>query len=89
MVIGREYEIKKLNEFYDSKEAELIALYGRRRVGKTFLIDEVFEDRITFRHSGLSPIPEVILIDFVGNQLIRNLLLVEDAASIGFIDFFF
>ena len=58
MVIGREYEIKKLNEFYDSKEAELIALYGRRRVGKTFLIDEVFEDRITFRHSGLSPIDD-------------------------------
>lgn len=32
------------------------ALYGRRRVGKTFLVDEVFEDRISFRHSGLSPI---------------------------------
>ena len=56
MIIGREYEVKKLNEFYDSGSAELIALYGRRRVGKTYLIDEVFEDRICFRHSGLSPI---------------------------------
>ncbi len=54
-IIGREYEIKKLNELYDSMAAELVALYGRRRVGKTFLIDEVFEDRICFRHSGLSP----------------------------------
>lgn len=53
-IIGREYEIRKLNELYDSKSAELVALYGRRRVGKTFLIDEVFEDRICFRHSGLS-----------------------------------
>ena len=57
-IIGREYEIGKLNELYDSKSAELVALYGRRRVGKTFLIDEVFEDRICFRHSGLSPADE-------------------------------
>lgn len=58
MVIGREYEVRKLNEYYNSKSAELIALYGRRRVGKTFLIDEVFENRISFRHSGLSPVDE-------------------------------
>nr|MCR5728024.1 ATP-binding protein [Lachnospiraceae bacterium] len=57
-ITGREYEIGKLNELYDSKSAELVALYGRRRVGKTFLIDEVFEDRICFRHSGLSPADE-------------------------------
>ena len=57
-IIGREYEIGKLNELYDSKAAELVALYGRRRVGKTFLIDETFEDRICFRHSGLSPADE-------------------------------
>ena len=56
MIIGRENEVKKLNEYYNSDSAELIALYGRRRVGKTFLVDEVFEDRISFRHSGLSPI---------------------------------
>ena len=56
MIIGREKEIEKLNELYDSGNAELLALYGRRRVGKTFLIDEVFKDRITFRHSGLSPV---------------------------------
>ena len=58
MIIGREYEVRKLNEYYNSESAELIALYGRRRVGKTFLVDEVFEDRISFRHSGLSPIDD-------------------------------
>ncbi len=56
MLIGRKSEVKKLNEYYNSSAAELIALYGRRRVGKTFLIDEVFEGRISFRHAGLSPI---------------------------------
>ena len=56
MLIGREKEIKELNELYHSEDAELIALYGRRRVGKTYLIDEVFRDRLNFRHAGLSPI---------------------------------
>lgn len=32
-----------------------VAVYGRRRVGKTYLIDETFEGRITFRHAGLAP----------------------------------
>ena len=56
MIIGRNKEITLLNNLYDSGSAELVALYGRRRVGKTFLVDELFNDRITFRHAGLSPI---------------------------------
>ena len=56
MIIGRKKEIERLNEIYASGSSELIALYGRRRVGKTYLVDEVFSDRITFRHAGLSPI---------------------------------
>ena len=54
-MVGREQEIKNLNRLYDRNKAELVAIYGRRRVGKTFLVDEVFADRITFRHAGLSP----------------------------------
>lgn len=56
MIIGREKEIKKLQELYNTNSAELVALYGRRRVGKTFLIDNVFDGNIFFRHAGLSPI---------------------------------
>lgn len=55
-VIGREKEIKELERIYSSKKAELVAIYGRRRVGKTYLVDEVFDGRITFRHVGLSPL---------------------------------
>lgn len=54
-MVGREREIKELNKIYDKKKAELVAIYGRRRVGKTYLIDETFSDRITFRHAALSP----------------------------------
>lgn len=68
MIIGREEEIKKLNELYDSDSAELVAVYGRRRVGKTYLVDESFEGRISFRHSGLSPIDESE-DKFVGNRM--------------------
>lgn len=58
MLIGREKEIRKLTELYAGDAPELVALYGRRRVGKTFLIDEVFAGKITFRHAGLSPIDD-------------------------------
>ena len=57
-MIGREEEIREMNECYDSGRPEFIAVYGRRRVGKTYLIDEALKDRITFRHSGLSPVDE-------------------------------
>ena len=55
---GREKEIKELNRLYNSSKAELVAIYGRRRVGKTYLVDQVFKNRITFRHAGISPSEE-------------------------------
>ena len=57
-MIGRAKEAKELNRLYDQHSAELVAIYGRRRVGKTYLVDETFEGRITFRHAGLSPAEE-------------------------------
>ena len=53
-MIGRKKEINTLEELYSGNKAEFVAIYGRRRVGKTYLVDEVFKDRITFRHAGLS-----------------------------------
>lgn len=57
-MIGRERETEELNRLYERNRAELVAIYGRRRVGKTFLVDETFGGRITFRHAGLSPVDE-------------------------------
>lgn len=57
-MIGRKREIRELNQLYEKNKAELVAIYGRRRVGKTFLVDETFADRITFRHAALSPADE-------------------------------
>ena len=54
-MIGRRKEIRELNKLYDRSCAEFVAIYGRRRVGKTFLVDETFAGRMTFRHAGLAP----------------------------------
>ena len=54
-IIGRKTEIAELNRHYHSSNPEFVAVYGRRRVGKTFLIDEVFRDNMLFHHTGLSP----------------------------------
>ena len=45
MFIGRERELKYLNDAYASKKAEFITLYGRRRVGKTETLTEFCKDK--------------------------------------------
>ncbi len=35
-IVGREKEIQELERIYRSEEAEFLAVYGRRRIGKTF-----------------------------------------------------
>ena len=57
-VIGRKEEIKEINELYNSGQAEFLAIYGRRRVGKTFLVKEILGSRLTFYHTGLSPVDD-------------------------------
>jgi len=52
-MIGRNYEIRRLNEAYESAESEFVAIYGRRRIGKTYLVNEAFGPRISFRHAGV------------------------------------
>ncbi len=44
-IVGRATEIELLRAVWDSPDAELVAIYGRRRVGKTHLIREFFEPR--------------------------------------------
>lgn len=45
MFVGREYELAKLEEYYESDKFEFIVMYGRRRVGKTTLINEFMKDK--------------------------------------------
>jgi AAA+ ATPase superfamily predicted ATPase len=52
-IIGRTKEIEILNSCYKSNKSEFVAIYGRRRVGKTFLIKELFKDCLTFYATGI------------------------------------
>ncbi len=47
-IIGRKIELDLLQRLYGSSEAEFLAIYGRRRVGKTFLVTEFFKNRGIF-----------------------------------------
>ncbi|MEM6397661.1 MAG: ATP-binding protein [Bacteroidota bacterium] len=41
-LVGRKPEIETLNRLYQSEKSEFVAIYGRRRVGKTFLINQLY-----------------------------------------------
>jgi len=53
-IIGRKREKALLQKAYDSDSSEFIAVYGRRRVGKTYLVREFFRDKITFYATGIA-----------------------------------
>lgn len=53
-LIGRKNEIKELTRLKESKQAEFVALYGRRRVGKTWLVRCFFNDQFTFYSTGIA-----------------------------------
>lgn len=55
-IIGRKAEIELLRETLSSDEAELVAIFGRRRVGKTFLIRQVYEKNIVFEFTGMKDV---------------------------------
>ena len=54
MIIGRKNEIDRLKTAYQSQYSEFVAITGRRRIGKTFLIREFFNYKFTFQHSGVA-----------------------------------
>jgi uncharacterized protein len=52
-LLGRDVEEQKLRQFLQNKEAELVAIVGRRRVGKTFLVKKVYAKEIIFHITGI------------------------------------
>jgi uncharacterized protein len=51
-IIGRKAEREVLDRAFQSSKSEFVIVYGRRRVGKTFLINQHFAERFTFRVIG-------------------------------------
>ena len=55
-MIGRKYERQLLMDLADSSEPEFVVVYGRRRVGKTYLVRETFENKFFFNYTGIANI---------------------------------
>lgn len=53
-MVGRKDERKRLLAAKESEYSEFVAVYGRRRVGKTFLVRETFGYSFTFQHAGVA-----------------------------------
>ena len=52
-MIGRQREIKALRDAYAAEYSEFVAVYGRRRIGKTFLVNETFNYQYAFHAAGI------------------------------------
>jgi uncharacterized protein len=52
-LVGRRRQVRELKEALTSSKPEMVALAGRRRVGKTYLVRQVYGDRIDFELTGL------------------------------------
>ena len=57
MLIGRNQEKEILLKMLESEQSEFVAVYGRRRVGKTYLIRETFDYKFAFQHTGILDAP--------------------------------
>ena len=70
-IIGRQTERKALNRYLKSGKTEFVALYGRRRVGKTFLIKQHFNNKFDFYMSGTIDAPKSVQLSNFRDGLVN------------------
>lgn len=70
-LIGRYKEVRELRWAMESDRSELIILYGRRRVGKTFLVRSFFNDSYTFHFVGAHKKPRATQLNNFREALMR------------------
>lgn len=68
-IIGRKKEIKQLTTYYQSGKAEFVAVYGRRRIGKTYLVRNLFRGKFAFDMSGSIEAPAAAQLSNFGYAL--------------------
>ncbi|MCR5622521.1 MAG: AAA family ATPase [Treponema sp.] len=57
-IIAREKECEALRECLEATSSQLVVIYGRRRVGKTFLVNQFFDDAFAFKVTGIYDKPK-------------------------------
>lgn len=71
-IIGRQVECARLEKCLNADQAQLIILYGRRRVGKTFLINQFFDGRFDFKLTGAYGEPKETQLRYFTAELNRQ-----------------
>ena len=71
-MIGRKNGQGQLLEAFASKDSEFVAVFGRRRVGKTFLIRETFNYSFTFQHTGVKKGGKEVQLERFRQSLIES-----------------
>ncbi len=71
-IIGREEEKQVLDEVLADNTAHLVAVYGRRRVGKTFLIRTYLKSHIAFEYSGVHGVTTAIQLEKFTKNLVES-----------------
>jgi uncharacterized protein len=56
--IGRSFELEQLKQIGEAQEASIIVMYGRRRVGKTELLEQAFRTRNLLKFEGIEGLTE-------------------------------
>lgn len=80
-IVGREYEITRLDHCMEASSSQLIIVYGRRRVGKTFLINEYFDHSFAFKITGAYKKSKRFQLESFNEELIRKTGLESDVPS--------
>lgn len=71
-IIGRQAECDRLEKCLTASQAQLVIVYGRRRVGKTFLINQFFEGRFDFKLTGAYAQPKETQLRYFIAELNRQ-----------------
>ena len=71
-IVGRLKECERLQKCLKSSDAQLVIVYGRRRVGKTFLINQFFDGRFDFKLTGAYAQPKEIQLRYFVQELNRQ-----------------
>ena len=71
-IVGRRDEIARLDRCVDETKAQLVVVYGRRRVGKTYLIEEYYNHNFAFKLTGAYRQPKKFQLESFSDELMRR-----------------
>jgi uncharacterized protein len=79
-IVGRAEEIALLKSLEQSDESSFVAVYGRRRVGKTYLVRNIFEGKFSFYLTGIANVGLMPQLANFYAALVRYFPVYEDKA---------